>query len=96
MSSRLLTIHLSQLGCDISAEAGQTVLGAALAAGLRLVSSCRNGTCRACRCRLRSGQVDYVVDWPGLSREERQEGWILPCVARPLTDVEIDARLDPR
>ena len=56
-------------------------------AGLALLSACRNGTCRACICRLSSGQVMYRIEWPGLSAEEKQEGYILPCVAYPLSDV---------
>jgi len=30
---------------------------------------------------LREGQVSYTVEWPGLSAEEKAQGWILPCVA---------------
>ena len=68
------------------------LLLAAQRAGLLLPSSCRNGTCRACICQLTSGQVAYRIDWPGLSAEEKREGWILPCVAYPVSDVVI--RLD--
>ncbi len=68
------------------------LLLAAQRAGLLLPSSCRNGTCRACICQLTSGQVVYRIDWPGLSAEEKREGWILPCVAYPVSDVVI--RLD--
>jgi hypothetical protein len=25
--------------------------------------------------------------WPGLTTEEKAEGFVLPCVARPLSDV---------
>ena len=42
-------------------------------------------------CRLRSGQVHYRIDWPGLLAEEKTEGWLLPCVALPLGDVVIEA-----
>ena len=41
--------------------------------------------------RLRAGQVRYRVDWPGLSAEEKAEGWTLPCVAIALTDVTLEA-----
>ena len=58
--------------------------------GLKLVSSCRNGTCRTCICQLISGSVAYRIEWPGLSLEEKREGYILPCVAYPLSDVVID------
>ena len=58
--------------------------------GLKLVSSCRNGTCRTCICQLISGSVAYRIEWPGLSFEEKREGYILPCVAYPLSDIVID------
>lgn len=70
---------------------GQSLVEAARAAGVRLRSSCRNGTCRACLCRLVAGEVDYRIDWPGITAEERQGGWILPCVAVPRGDVVIEA-----
>ena len=58
--------------------------------GLKLASSCRNGACRTCICQLRSGSIAYRIEWPGLSLEEKREGYILPCVAYPLSDVVIE------
>ena len=78
-------------GWQVPVAPGQTLLRAALAAGVQLPSSCRNGTCRACICRLLSGRIGYQMDWPGLLAEEKAAGWILPCVAEPLGDVVIDA-----
>jgi hypothetical protein len=40
--------------------------------------------------RLVSGAVTYRMEWPGLLAEEKEEGWILPCVAYPTSDVVID------
>ncbi|MFN8955449.1 MAG: 2Fe-2S iron-sulfur cluster-binding protein, partial [Burkholderiales bacterium] len=45
------------------------------------------GTCRTCIGQLVSGQVVYEMAWPGLTSEEKAEGCVLPCVARPLSDV---------
>jgi len=67
-------------------EADVTLLEAALAAGLALPNSCRNGTCRTCMCRMLEGQVAYTLDWPGLSREEQADGYVLPCVALPRSE----------
>ena len=50
-------------------------------------SSCRNGTCRSCIGLLEAGQVRYEIPWPGLSAEEKSEGYVLPCVAFPTCDV---------
>ena len=72
---------------------GQSLLEAALGAGLVLRSACRNGTCRECMARVLEGRVHHRIDWPGLSAEERFEGWVLPCVAVPDSDVVL---LQPR
>ena len=74
-------------GPRFDAPADLPLLLAAERAGLPVVSSCRNGTCRTCICQLVSGAVRYRIDWPGLSAEEKQAGFILPCAAYPVSDV---------
>jgi ferredoxin len=88
-SRPVLTVQ--PLGWCVRVAPGQSLVEAARAAGVRLRSSCRNGTCRACLCRLVSGEVAYRVEWPGLTAEERSAGGMLPCVALPLGDVVIEA-----
>ncbi|MDD2925827.1 2Fe-2S iron-sulfur cluster-binding protein [Rhodoferax sp.] len=61
------------------------------AGGIDWPSSCRNGTCRTCFGKLERGQVRYEIEWPGLSAEEKAEGYVLPCVAHPCTDVVLRA-----
>jgi ferredoxin len=80
-------------GWRIAAAPGATLLQALEGAGVNLPSSCRNGTCRTCLCRLRAGSVRYLVEWPGLSIEEKRDGFILPCVALANTDLVLDAPL---
>ena len=80
-------------GFQFDCEPGRTLLQSAEAAGLELPSSCRNGTCRSCLCRLLEGRIRYRIDWPGVSAEEKAEGWILPCVAEPLGDLRLDVPL---
>jgi ferredoxin len=72
---------------QFSAPASLTLLEAALLDGVVLPSSCRNGTCRACVSLLHSGSVRYRIDWPGLSLDEKDDGYILPCVTCPTSDV---------
>jgi ferredoxin len=83
--------RLEPAGWTFDAPGGQGLLASALAAGIRLPHACRNGSCRACLCRLREGRVRYAVDWPGLAADERADGWTLPCVALPDTDVVLEA-----
>lgn len=78
-------------GLHCAAAPGQTILAAAEAAGIVLPSSCRNGTCRTCLCKLEQGTVAYLVAWPGLSADEKAEGLILPCVAVPGSNLRLAA-----
>ncbi len=55
--------------------------------GVSWPSSCRNGSCRTCIGKLVSGSVRYEMEWPGLLPEEKEEGYVLPCVAYPCSDV---------
>jgi ferredoxin len=85
------TVVVQPGGWELDGSDQVSLLEAALLSDIRLPSSCRNGTCRECMCLLISGRVRYRVDWPGLSLDEKEEGFILPCVACPESDVVIDA-----
>jgi ferredoxin len=91
MSKQPPSLHVAPLGRTLPVAAGQSLLEAALRHGVGLPSSCRNGTCRTCMCRLLAGEVRYRIEWPGLLAEEKAEGWILPCVALPVGPVHIEA-----
>jgi ferredoxin len=86
-----MKITLAGQGWQFDADAPETVLEAAEQAGIRLPSSCRNGTCRTCICLSTSGAVRYKIEWPGLSIDEKREGYILPCVAIATSDLVIEA-----
>lgn len=89
-TKRPFSVRVEPLGLTFDASDSLTVLEAAGFANLRLPRSCRNGTCRTCMCRLVSGAVSYTIEWPGLSREEKAEGFILPCVAIAESDMVIE------
>ncbi len=84
---QIFTARVLPADLQFDVEGDLTLLEAADMGRVQLPSSCRNGTCRTCMCQLVSGEVTYTVEWPGLSAEEKAEGLVLPCVARPLTDV---------
>ncbi|MBG6076143.1 2Fe-2S iron-sulfur cluster binding domain-containing protein [Polaromonas sp. CG_9.11] len=91
-ASPVFSARVAGDGTGFEAPAALPLLLAAEQAGVWLRdSSCRNGTCRTCLCRLVSGQVVYRIDWPGLSRDEKRDGFILPCVAYPASDVVIES-----
>ena len=83
-------VTLLPLRREFAAGATISLLEAAWLAGIELPSSCRNGTCRACICQVRSGTVAYRIAWPGLSAEEKAEGWCLPCVALARSDLVLE------
>lgn len=86
-----LELVIQPMGVRLRVSTEQPLLASARAAGIELPSSCRNGTCRTCLCRLIQGQVSYRIEWPGLSFEEKRNGFILPCVAYPASDLVMDA-----
>lgn len=77
-------------GLEFHTDGVASVLESGLQGGVELPSSCRNGTCRECMCRLLSGSVRYRIDWPGLSAEEKAQGWFLPCVAVAQSDLQVE------
>lgn len=84
--SETFHVTLQPGGETFEASADETLLLAGLAAGVALPWSCRTGTCRTCITRLLSGHIQHRIEWPGLSAEEKAEGFILPCVAEPRSD----------
>ncbi len=86
----IFTVKVEPTGLQYDVEGDLTLLEAAEMSRIELPSSCRNGTCRTCMCRLMSGEVAYAIEWPGLSAEEKAEGYVLPCVARPTTNLVLE------
>ena len=83
------TARLRPSGQQCDAWADQSLLDSMEQGGLQWPSSCRNGTCRTCIGQLIEGEVRYRIEWPGLSAEEKAEGYVLPCVAIPQGDVTL-------
>ena len=75
----------------MTVEDGQTILEAAEAGGIPIVSECHSGVCGTCVGRCTSGS--YALGQAlGLSRQEREQGRILTCQTRVQSDcvVELD------
>jgi ferredoxin len=90
VTSTCFSVIIEPAGWQFDASDTVPLLEAARFADIVLPSSCRNGTCRTCMCRLISGRVSYRIEWPGLSADEKKDGFILPCVAYPESNLIID------
>ena len=76
---------------DFTANAGETILDAALRDNRIYPYGCRSGVCGACKSTLVAGKVDYGdYEEFTLSDAEIQAGKLLLCQAIPLEDVVID------
>lgn len=89
-SPEIFSVSIASRNWQFDAPATVSLLEAARRAALILPSSCRNGTCRTCMCRLKSGRVRYDIQWPGLSADEKKDGYILPCIAFAESDLVLD------
>src|SRR3984957_703038 len=92
--SQVLEVRITPPGRVVRAKAEQSILDAALDAGLNLPHSCKSGHCSSCRARLLTGHIHYPQGTPlGLTAEEARAGQVLLCQARPLSDLSVDVRL---
>jgi glycine betaine catabolism B len=82
-------IQLTKSGVTIDCAPNQFILDAALAAGLRLASSCRKGLCGTCKSKLISGKVD-MKHGGGIRPREIEQGLFLPCCSKPLENCVIE------
>lgn len=79
-------IHLADSDLAFTCAPDQSVLDAALKAGIELPYSCRKGVCGNCAVPLRSGRVQRS---PAASAEATPDGHELMCQCRPLEDLTI-------
>jgi CDP-4-dehydro-6-deoxyglucose reductase, E3 len=84
-------VSVVNTGSRFGVDPDQTLLDAALAAGLNLPHSCKGGSCGACRARLIEGEIVYPNGKPlGLADAEAAEGMILLCQAHARGDVVVE------
>jgi CDP-4-dehydro-6-deoxyglucose reductase len=88
-------------GKTFESRDGESLLDAALRAGVTLPYSCRTGRCGSCKGRVRSGETTPLHDELDLTEAERAAGAILTCVRSATCDVDLsiedlgDAHLAP-
>jgi ring-1,2-phenylacetyl-CoA epoxidase subunit PaaE len=70
---------------EVPVDAHETVLEAALRAGLDLPYSCRGGMCSTCRARVTEGSVEMDVNY-ALEPWETAAGYVLTCQSHPTSE----------
>jgi len=70
---------------DVSVAEGESILDAALRAGMDLPFACKGGMCSTCRAKLVEGDAKMEVNY-SLEPWELEAGFILTCQARPESD----------
>jgi CDP-4-dehydro-6-deoxyglucose reductase len=93
MTDETYNVRVDPGGHNVRVRADENVLGAVLAAGIRMPHSCRAGRCASCKSKLVAGRVEYPDGPPpGITPEEIARGEVLLCQARPRSDLVVAAR----
>jgi ferredoxin-NADP reductase len=84
------TVEFLRSGLSCGVNADMTLLELAETMGVSIPYSCRQGQCGTCATRLVRGNVTMQAE-DGLSIEQKQAGFILPCVSKVNHSIGIDA-----
>ena len=86
-------ITVQPSGRAFEAQAGETILSAAIRGGVGMPYGCKDGACGSCKCKKLSGSVVHGEhQQKALSTEEEEAGFVLTCCAQPQTDVVLESR----
>ncbi len=83
-------VEFRRSGRTVECRSDESLLDAALRAGMRPASLCREGICGTCRTTLLSGQVD-LQHAGGIRERDVERGDVLLCCSQPRGDVAVDA-----
>jgi all-trans-retinol 13,14-reductase len=83
-------LWLAKSGVEVACSGEQSILDAALQAGVKISSACRTGDCGECKVRKLSGDAP-MANTDGLDAQDLEDGDVLSCVAFVNGKVAIDA-----
>jgi CDP-4-dehydro-6-deoxyglucose reductase/ferredoxin-NAD(P)+ reductase (naphthalene dioxygenase ferredoxin-specific) len=90
MSQDSFRVLIGNIGATVSCATDQTILAAAIGAGIDYPYGCASGNCGACISQLDSGEVSLLPrNDAALSVAQAQAGQTLACRAQPRSDVAI-------
>lgn len=88
-------LTIEPLGQSIEVEEGQTILDAALRAGIYLPHACCHGLCATCKVQVTDGDIEHgEASNFALMDYERDEGKCLACCATLESDAVIEAEIE--
>lgn len=88
-------LTIEPLGQTIEIEEGQTILDAALRAGIYLPHACGHGLCATCKVQVVDGEVEHgAASSFALMDFEREEQKCLACCATVQSDITIEAEIE--
>ena len=82
-------VSVPATGHEFTCEDGESILDAALRAGVGLPYGCRNGTCGRCSGELLSGDIGYLKELRTYAQLEVDNGKTIFCQACARSDLEI-------
>jgi len=85
-----LAVEFARSGKNVSTDGKTSLLDIAEEQDVDLDYGCRSGSCGVCKARLLKGNVAMETE-EGLEPEDKDNGYILTCVATPLTNCILDA-----
>lgn len=86
-------VTISPSGHQFICDEDETILSAALNAGIGLPYGCKNGACGSCKGKITQGQLVHGNHQQrALSDEEEAQGGALFCCAKPQSDIVIEVR----
>lgn len=85
-------VRLTPSGREFPVEGNDTILEAALRAGLALSYGCSNGNCGLCKAKIVSGEIKKVQSHDFVIGEaEKRQGYALLCANTAVSDLVIEA-----
>jgi CDP-4-dehydro-6-deoxyglucose reductase, E3 len=86
-----ITIEPSSRSFQVAPD--QFILASGISQGIGLPYGCKDGACGSCKCKKISGVVTHGPHQSkALSAEEEENGYVLTCCAKPLSDVVLESK----
>ena len=93
MTATAFQITVQPSGRTFAAADSETILAAAITAGVGLPYGCKDGACGSCKCKKLSGDVTHDTHSDkALTPQELANGFVLTCRATAHSDVVLESR----